>query len=207
MITISIGLKGRSRLADAELDSPSNCVLFAVAFFPRSCSLTLSTTGVVRRVRQLRQSRVGAGCYPGHERLPDRDEAAEGSAEAVQERQQTLLILAPGPPPLPSSNASTARVSSPSSQGHHSKDSVGQRGLGRGGRGRWQTPSKTPERGKKKKLVAMTFYTFTVLHSCVLVFCFSFCHVTWVRLFLMYVIIYDCDWSQCFAGGILCHCG
>lgn len=65
------------------------------------CLLKLPTVAAVRRVRQLRQSRIGAGCHPGHERLPDWDEAAEGSAEAVQERQQTLLILARGPPPSP----------------------------------------------------------------------------------------------------------
>lgn len=49
-----------------------------------------------RRLRQLRQSRVGTGSHPGHERLPDRHEAAEGAAEALQERQQTVLILALG---------------------------------------------------------------------------------------------------------------
>lgn len=48
------------------------------------------------RLRQLRQSSVGAGSHPGHERLPDRHEAAEGAAEALQERQQTVLILALG---------------------------------------------------------------------------------------------------------------
>lgn len=46
------------------------------------------------RLRQLRQSSVGAGGNPGHERLPDRHEAAEGAAEALKERQQTVLILA-----------------------------------------------------------------------------------------------------------------
>lgn len=49
-----------------------------------------------RRLRQLRQSRVGTGSHPGHERLPDRHEAAEGAAEALQERQQAVLILALG---------------------------------------------------------------------------------------------------------------
>uniref|UniRef100_A0A3Q2ZAD2 CUGBP Elav-like family member 2 n=1 Tax=Hippocampus comes TaxID=109280 RepID=A0A3Q2ZAD2_HIPCM len=72
-------------------------------------------------VRQLRQSRLGASCHPGHERLPDRNETAEGSAEAFQERQQALLILAPTPHPpiLPSSNASDARNKSPCLFAHH----------------------------------------------------------------------------------------
>lgn len=59
------------------------------------CSPTF-LSGVSHRLRQLRQSRVGTGSHPGHERLPDRHEAAEGAAEALQERQQTVLILALG---------------------------------------------------------------------------------------------------------------
>lgn len=129
------------------------------------------------RVRQLRQSRVGASCHPGHERLPDRDEEAEGSAEALEERQQTLLILATGPSPLPSSNASTARVSSPSSQGHHSRDSVGQRGTGAHHR------RETPSESLKKKINCNDLYTF---------YCIAFlwfCHVILSRL--KYFNVYD----------------
>lgn len=55
----------------------------------------------VLRVRQLRQSCVCAGCHSGHERFPDWDEEAEGPAEALQERKQTLLILGRGLPPSP----------------------------------------------------------------------------------------------------------
>ncbi|XP_037098678.1 CUGBP Elav-like family member 2 isoform X9 [Syngnathus acus] len=69
----------------------------------------------VLRLRELRQSGVGAGGHPGHERLPDRHETAQGAAEALQERQQTLLMsgrarniismpglrVSPPPPPPP----------------------------------------------------------------------------------------------------------
>ncbi|MEQ2240130.1 hypothetical protein ILYODFUR_011704 [Ilyodon furcidens] len=58
------------------------------------------------RLCQLRQSSVGTGSHSGHEWLPDRYEAAEGAAEALQERQQTLLILALG---LSAPPVSTAR--------------------------------------------------------------------------------------------------
>ncbi|KAJ8249919.1 hypothetical protein COCON_G00231350 [Conger conger] len=46
---------------------------------------------------QLRQRRVRAGRHPGDERVPDRHEEAEGSAEALQERQQAVLKLALAP--------------------------------------------------------------------------------------------------------------
>lgn len=133
--------------------------------FPLSKFFFVPRRLVVFRVRQLRQSCVGASCHPGHERLPDRDEEAEGSAEALEERQQTLLILAPGPPPLPSSNASTARVSSPSSQGHHSRDSVGHRGTGAHHRG------ETPSESLKKKINCNDLYTFYCIAF------LRFCHV------------------------------
>lgn len=46
---------------------------------------------LARRLRELRQPRLIAGGHPVDERLPDRDEAAEGAAQALQERQQALL--------------------------------------------------------------------------------------------------------------------
>jgi len=45
----------------------------------------------VLRLRQLRQPQLSAGGDPGHERLPDRHEAAQGAAEAAQGRQQAIL--------------------------------------------------------------------------------------------------------------------
>lgn len=60
----------------------------------------------------------------------------------------------PGASPLP--NASTARVSSPSCQGHHSRDSVGQ---GKGADHRRETHP-------IPKMVAMIFPHFTVFHFC-----------------------------------------
>lgn len=64
------------------------------------------------RVCQLRQSGVGTGRHPGHERLPDRHEEAQGAAEALQEWQQTLLIV-PRAGAFPWLCVSTARVSLP----------------------------------------------------------------------------------------------
>lgn len=89
----------RSRVCNKTLSS-----LFAST--PRRSNVAVFS----RRLRQLRQSRVGTGSHSGHERLPDRHEAAEGAAEALQERQQTLLILALG---LSAPPVSTARVSLP----------------------------------------------------------------------------------------------
>jgi hypothetical protein len=43
------------------------------------------------RVRLLRQPRKRAGCHPGHERLSGRHQEAEGPAEEVQGRFQTVL--------------------------------------------------------------------------------------------------------------------
>lgn len=45
----------------------------------------------VLRVRVVRQRCVGAGRHPGHARLPDRHEAAQGAAEALQGRLQAVL--------------------------------------------------------------------------------------------------------------------
>lgn len=153
--------------------------------------IKLTTVVVVCRVRQLRQSCIGTGCHPGHEWLPDWHETAEGSAEAVQERQQTLLILAHGPLPLPSSNASTARVSSPSSQGHHSKDSVGRRGGG-DQMGSGLLPPKPPE---EENLLQLSFYTFCCVAFLRCFFClFCFFHVIWVGLSIFNV--YDYLWLR-----------
>ena len=46
---------------------------------------------ILRRFRELRQPDERAGGDPGHERLPDRHEAAQGAAEEAQGRQQALL--------------------------------------------------------------------------------------------------------------------
>ena len=43
------------------------------------------------RLRELRQPRGGAGCDPGHERVPDRHEAAQGAAETSEERREAVL--------------------------------------------------------------------------------------------------------------------
>ncbi|XP_023675817.1 CUGBP Elav-like family member 4 isoform X1 [Paramormyrops kingsleyae] len=53
---------------------------------------------LTRRFCQLRQPVQRSGCHPGHERLPDRHEEAEGAAEAAERRQQTLLTALPSPP-------------------------------------------------------------------------------------------------------------
>ena len=45
----------------------------------------------LRRFRELRQPDERAGGDPGHERLPDRHEAAQGAAEEAQGRQQAIL--------------------------------------------------------------------------------------------------------------------
>lgn len=45
----------------------------------------------VLRVRVVRQRCVGAGRHPGHARLPDRHEAAQGAAEALQGRLEAVL--------------------------------------------------------------------------------------------------------------------
>lgn len=93
----------------------------------------------------------------------------------------------PGAFPLPSSKASTARVSSPSSQGHHSRDSVGQ-----GDRSPSQEGDSAYSLKKKKKMFAMIFP-----HFCCISF-LRFCHVIWVWFsILMYMIIYDYHWSRC----------
>lgn len=49
------------------------------------------------RFRQLWQSRVGTSSHSGDERVSDRNEAPEGAAEALKERQQALLIYLLGP--------------------------------------------------------------------------------------------------------------
>lgn len=49
------------------------------------------------RICVIRQSDLGPGGHPGHEWLPDRDEATEGPAEAAQGCQQA--VLTPSPPP------------------------------------------------------------------------------------------------------------
>ena len=43
------------------------------------------------RIRQFRQPHERSGGHPGHERIPDRDEEAEGAAEEAQGCQPTLL--------------------------------------------------------------------------------------------------------------------
>lgn len=48
------------------------------------------------RFCELRQPGIGTGRHPVNERLPDRDEEAEGAAEALEERQQTLLKVSGG---------------------------------------------------------------------------------------------------------------
>ena len=45
----------------------------------------------VLRVRQLRQPHKCPGGDPGYERVPDRDEATEGSAETAKRRVQAVL--------------------------------------------------------------------------------------------------------------------
>lgn len=140
------------------------------------------------RVRQLWQSRLCASCHPGHEWFPDWDEEAEGSAQAFQEWQQTLLILAPGPSPLPSSNASIARVSLPLSQGHHCRDSLGQRERSpqAGDSKSLKKNKKNPDKNPKSCNDLSTFYCIAFLH---------FYHVIWFRLnILLYMIIYGYYW-------------
>ncbi|XP_042531001.1 CUGBP Elav-like family member 4 isoform X36 [Dipodomys spectabilis] len=51
------------------------------------CPINSST----RRLRELRQPSQRADRHPGHERLPDRHEEAQGAAEAAQRRQSPLL--------------------------------------------------------------------------------------------------------------------
>ncbi|XP_048219360.1 CUGBP Elav-like family member 4 isoform X25 [Perognathus longimembris pacificus] len=51
------------------------------------CPINSST----RRLRELRQPCQRADRHPGHERLPDRHEEAQGAAEAAQRRQSPLL--------------------------------------------------------------------------------------------------------------------
>lgn len=60
----------------------------------------------LRRFRQLWQSRISTGCHSGNERVSDRHEAPQSPAQALKERQQTVLILALGP-----LSCYTARVS------------------------------------------------------------------------------------------------
>lgn len=67
----------------------------------------------------------------------------------------------PGAFPLPSSKASTARVSSPSSQGHQCRDSVGQ-----GDRSPSQEGDSAYSLKKKKKCLQWSFHIFAVFHSC-----------------------------------------
>lgn len=43
------------------------------------------------RFRQLRQSQLGAGRHPGHERLPGRHEEAQGPFEALQDGGSDVL--------------------------------------------------------------------------------------------------------------------
>lgn len=47
------------------------------------------------RFCKLRQSCLCAGCHSVNERLPDRHEAAESPAQALQERQQAILSTPP----------------------------------------------------------------------------------------------------------------
>ncbi|XP_032458581.1 CUGBP Elav-like family member 4 isoform X1 [Phocoena sinus] len=51
------------------------------------CPINSST----RRLRELRQPGQRADRHPGHERLPDRHEEAQGAAEAAQRRQSPVL--------------------------------------------------------------------------------------------------------------------
>lgn len=90
----------------------------------------------------------------------------------------------PGAFPLPSSNASIARVSLPLSQGHHCRDSLGQ-----GGRSHHRR--EIPSNLKNKKLQWSTFH--------ILLYCipaFLSCNLIQIK----YFIVYDYLWlllSQC----------
>jgi len=49
----------------------------------------------VLRLRQLRQPDERAGRHPGHERLPDRHEEAQGAAEEAQGHGEAILAGQP----------------------------------------------------------------------------------------------------------------
>lgn len=65
-----------------------------------------SQLSFLHRFRQLWQSSISTSCHSGNERVSDRHEAPQSPAQALKERQQTVLILALGP-----LSCYTARVS------------------------------------------------------------------------------------------------
>lgn len=163
-------LKQKAVLSPLNL---SECVLLAGAgrFF---CACLLCTQTVYRRCCPQGSS---ATTIPCRRKLPSRPWTAfrsgwSGWRFSWSGPRTTANPTDPCPgasPPLPSSNASTARVSSPSSQGHHSRDSVGRRGGGVQ-KGSGILPPKSPEEEKERKIVAMIFYTF---------YCVAFLHFVW----------------------------
>ncbi|XP_043831702.1 CUGBP Elav-like family member 4 isoform X5 [Dromiciops gliroides] len=68
-------------VADGGVDGPE-----AAPWKPRP-----SVSPCPRRLRELRQPGQRADGHPGHERLPDRHEAAQGAAQAAERRQSPLL--------------------------------------------------------------------------------------------------------------------
>ncbi|KAM9096492.1 CUGBP Elav-like family member 4 isoform 10-T10 [Sarcophilus harrisii] len=68
-------------VADGGVDGPE-----AAPWKPRP-----SVSPCPRRLRELRQPGQRADGHPGHERLPDRHETAQGAAQAAERRQSPLL--------------------------------------------------------------------------------------------------------------------
>lgn len=64
---------------------------FAVVFASVLVVCEIEHFAPLCRLCELRQPGLVAGGHPVYERLSDRDEAAEGAAQALQERQQALL--------------------------------------------------------------------------------------------------------------------
>ncbi|XP_033613177.1 CUGBP Elav-like family member 4 isoform X2 [Fukomys damarensis] len=57
----------------------------------RAAHGTRAESATISRLRELRQPGQRADRHPGHERLPDRHEEAQGAAEAAQRRQSPVL--------------------------------------------------------------------------------------------------------------------